>query len=137
MRLFILFLFGVFLISCNSKVENKKIIEKNAEYADDEIDTTALTPEEEISNALVLDILDSYEDDDLQSFIEENLFSELKNSEKVTIDKLSASLYVLSYDKEGTQKNILIQKFYNSKSGEIFFEKSDLEYDIKSYFLKK
>lgn len=124
-------------ISCgkNDVVKNiEKKVEK--EYAEDnDGDTSALTPQEELSNALVNNILDIY-DEDLQIYIEDEIYPIVSKSNKITIDKVSSSLFLLQYEESGNIKNILIQKFYSPVKGDFFFEKREIQNDAVKQFLK-
>ena len=123
-------------VSC-SKDDIKRRIEKkvDTELSDEEADTTALSPEEAFSSALVNDILKT-DDEDLQNYLEDEIFPAVKNSNKVTIDKISSSLFLLQYTDSGNQKNILLQKFYNPDKDEFFFEKREVQFDAVKQFLK-
>jgi hypothetical protein len=123
-------------VSC-SKEDIKRKIEKttNTEVIDEDADTTAMTPEEAFSSAMVSNILDT-EDEDLQNYLEDEIYPIVKNSNKVTIDNISSSLFLLQYVENGNQKNILIQKFYNPDKDEFFFEKREVQNDAIKQFVK-
>jgi hypothetical protein len=129
-------LISIAFISC-SKDEVKKKIEKRVEteITEDDTDTTAMTPQEAFSSALVSNILD-IEDEDLQNYLEDEIFSIVKRSNKVTIDNISSSIFLLQYSDSGNQKNILIQKFYNPSNDEFFFEKREVQNDAIKQFVK-
>ncbi len=122
-------------VSC-SKEDIKKQIEKtnNTEVTENDTDTTALTPEEAFSLAMV-NILD-IEDEDLQNYLEDEIYPIVKNSNKITIDNISSSLILLQYVENGNQKNILIQKFYDLDKDEFFFEKREVQNDAIKQFVK-
>lgn len=133
------FLFGIIVItfiSCGKNDVVRKIEKKvETEYADDESDTTALSPSEEFSNALVSNILDIY-DEDLQIYLENEIYPVVSKSNKITMDKISSSLFLLQYEDNGSNKNILIQKFYNPSKDEFLFEKREVQNDAIKQFLK-
>jgi|WetSurMetagenome_2_1015567.scaffolds.fasta_scaffold603648_1 hypothetical protein len=137
---YIKYLFFVFLIiafvSC-SKEQVKRTIEKkiDTQVVEDDADTTSLSPEESFSQALVNNILDT-EDEDLQVYLEDEIYPLVKSSNKVTIDNISSSLYLLQYDDKGNTKNILIQKFYNPEKDDFFFEKREVQNDAIKQFIK-
>ncbi|MFA5405598.1 MAG: hypothetical protein WC358_11750 [Ignavibacteria bacterium] len=124
-------------ISCGKDDVVKKIEKKvQTEYAeDDDMDTTALTPQEAFSNALVNNILNT-DDEDLQIYLEDEIYPIVSKSNKTTIDKISSSLILLQYEESGNTKNILIQKFYNPVKDEFFFEKREVQSDAIKQFLK-
>ena len=130
-KYFGLLLLTILIISCG---DDKK---SDTETADkDESDTISLSPEELFSSTLLEDILQSSEDDDLKSYLEEEIYSIVSNSTKVTIDRVSASLYLLSYDENGVQKNFIIQKFYNPSNLEMYFEINETETNAVDQYLK-
>ena len=130
-KYFGLLLLTILIISCG---DDKK---SDTETADkDESDTISLSPEELFSSTLLEDILQSSEDDDLKSYLEEEIYPIVSNSTKVTIDRVSASLYLLSYDENGVQKNFVIQKFYNPSSLEMYFEINETETNAADQYLK-
>jgi hypothetical protein len=106
----------------------------NTEVTENDADTTALTPEEAFSQAMV-NILNT-EDEDLQNYLEDEIYPIVKNSNKITIDNISSSLFLLQYVENGTQKNILIQKFYDLEKDEYFFEKREVQNDAIKQFVK-
>jgi hypothetical protein len=124
-------------ISCGKndvvKRIEKKIETENAVDNDD--DTTALTPQEEFSNAMVYNILD-INDEELQIYLEEDIYPLVSKSNKITIDKISSSLFLLQYEENGSNKNLLIQKFYNPSKDEFFFEKREVQNDAIKQFVK-
>jgi len=124
------------LVSC-SKDEIKKKIEKKieTEATDEEADSSVMSPQEIFSDALTNNILEGG-DEDLQVYLEETIYPLAAKSNKVTIDKISSSLYLLQYEEGGSNKNILIQKFYNPVKDEIFFEKRDVQNDAIKQFIK-
>lgn len=133
-------LLGVFVIafiSCGKNDVVKKIEKKvETEYTEDnDSDTTVLTPQEEFSNALVNNILD-VNDEDLQVYLEEEIYPIVSKSNKTTIDKVSSSLFLLQYEESGNMKNILVQKFYNPSKDEFFFEKREVQNDAIKQFIK-
>ncbi|HMS33497.1 MAG TPA: hypothetical protein PKC91_05355, partial [Ignavibacteria bacterium] len=92
--------------------------------------------EESFSSALVEDIMGENEDVDLQYYLEEQIYPLISKSDKVTIDRISSSLYLLSYNENGAMKNFLLQKFYNPVKDEIVFEKSETQINTLKQFVK-
>lgn len=132
--IFLIFL-AVTFISCNKEKDNTKNIQPE-KISDQDNDTTSLTPKEAFSSAMVDDILNSDAEEDLRGYLEDDIFPLVANSDKVTIDKISTSLYILKYESAGAEKNLLIQKFYSPSKDEIWFDKSELTADVKKYLLK-
>ena len=127
----------VIFISCGKNDVVKNIEKKvEIEYAEDnDGDTTALTPQEEFSNALVNNILD-INDEDLQIYLEDEIYPIVSKSNKTTLDKVSSSLFLLQYEDSGNMKNILIQKFYSPAKDDFFFEKREVQGDAVKQFVK-
>ena len=126
----VLLLITLFLISCGQEgTDNKDITNEQ------ESDTIALSPEEIFSSTLVEDILQTGNDEDLKIYLEEEIYPLVSNSNKVTLDRVSASLYLLTYEDNGDDKNFIIQKFYSPVNFEVFFEKRETETNaINQYF---
>jgi hypothetical protein len=97
---------------------------------------TSLTPEEIFSATLVQGIVGEEDDPDLEAFLEEDLYGELKNSKAVTMDRISSSMYVIEYENLGQMKSYLIRKYYNPQKDEYYFEKTAYDLDVKKQFLK-
>ncbi len=126
-KLFLLIIITVICISCN-KDDNAKqrsgddnnLTQNDNEGGSD--DDSTLTPEEAFSSALVQEILRENDDIDLQIYLEEKIFPLVSKSDKVTIDRIASSQYLLTYDEGGTMKNLLIQKYYSPGKDEFVFE---------------
>ncbi|MEO8210965.1 MAG: hypothetical protein ABI840_10415 [bacterium] len=135
----LIFTFSIILFSCNKENPPKEKTEsQNNELPqnnDDDSDT-AMTAEETFSSALVQGILDEEDDVDLQFYLEEQVYPIVSKSNKVALDKISSSLYLLSYEDNGIVKNILIQKFYNPVKDEFVFEKSETQTNAATQFVK-
>ncbi|MEO8664989.1 MAG: hypothetical protein ABI462_05780 [Ignavibacteria bacterium] len=128
----------VFFISCNKENPTKDKTENpKTESQQEETDTdTTMTVEEAFSGALVQNIMGEEGDDDLQLYLEEQIYPIVSKSTKVTLDRISASLYLLSYDDNGIMKNLLIQKFYNPVNDEFIFEKRETQSNSLKQFVK-
>jgi PBP1b-binding outer membrane lipoprotein LpoB len=126
----VLLLITLFLISCEQEgTDNEDITD------DQESDTITLSPEEIFSSTLVEDILQTGNDEDLKFYLEEEIYPLVSNSNKVTLDRISASLYLLTYEDNGDDKNFIIQKFYSPVNFEVFFKKRETETNaINQYF---
>ena len=94
-----------------------------------------LSKEEFFSSTLVQDIAGD-ENDDLEAYLEDEIYPIVAKSKKVTLEKMSGSLYLLSYDDNGTMKNLLIQEFFNPLEEEVFFEKKEISSDAIKQFVK-
>ncbi len=131
LKYFCLLLLTLMIISCGDDTKN------DTETTDkDEGDTISLSPEELFSSTLLEDILQSGEDEDLKNYLEEEIYPIVSNSTKVTLDRISASLYLLTYDENGVQKNFILQKFYNPSNLEMYFEKIETETNAVDQYFK-
>lgn len=137
-KTFIIFTISLCLFSCNNEnsLKQKSDSPKTETHSDNENDSdTSMTAEEAFSSALVEDIAGD-DDADLRFYLEEQLFPIVSKSKKVTLDRVSSSLYLLSYDDQGIEKNIMIQKFYNPVKDEFVFEKSETQTNAIKQFVK-
>ena len=99
-------------------------------------DTTALTPAESFASALCQDILDDDSEVDFESYLIDVVYPKVSGSTKVTLDKVSNSIFLLTYFDSSTEKHMLIQKYYNPQKTEIFFESSETSLSPSKQFLK-
>lgn len=129
---------ALILFSCNKENSTRQRTESpRTDTQNEESDSdTAMTAEESFSGALVEDIMGENEDVDLQYYLEEQIYPLITKSDKVTIDRISSSLYLLSYNENGVVKNFLLQKFYNPVKDEIVFEKSETQLNSVKQFVK-
>jgi hypothetical protein len=136
MSKYIVIIAVVFLfISCGkekSPVPNNNTQTENSQLDED---TSEMSPEEVFSSALVNNIL-NVDDEDLQVYLEKEFYTALRKCEKVSIDKISSSLYILSYVENGNEKNFLIQKSYNPVTDEFIFDKKETQTNIIKQFIK-
>ncbi len=124
-RLSLLLLIVLFsLIGCDKN--DKSLLDVNT----DDNDTTSVSPAESFALNLVDDILNE-EDEYLTEYLENEIYPIVSKSEKVTIDKISSTLYILSYQDGDKEKNLLIEKFYNPIKDEISFTRREI--DLNSY----
>ncbi len=125
----------IVLFSCNKENEQTTKQETQEKNIKEEESDTNLTAEEIFSTSLVQEIAGT-DDIDLQIFLEEQFYPAASKSNKVTLDRISSSLYLLSYDENGTMKNFLIQKFYNAVEDEFIFDKSETQINAVKQFMK-
>lgn len=102
--------------------------------SEDDGDTVSLSPQELFSITMTESILNIEDDDDLNSYLEEEIYPIVKSSDKVTIDRITSSFYLLTTVTNSTEKFYMIRKFYNPQTDEIFFEKSEVQFDIKKLY---
>lgn len=94
-----------------------------------------MTKEEVFSSTLVQDIAGT-ENEPLEIYLEEVIYPLVSKSNKVTLDKISGSLYLLSYDDNGTMKNLLIREYYSPAKDEMVFDKTETQTDAVKQFMK-
>jgi len=123
----------LFAVSCKQELEKKSPEFDNTQ--DLETDTASLTPQEAFSYSMMQEIL-GYSDPELETYLEEQIFPLVKNADKITFERISSSVFILTYFSEGIEKNLIIRKFYSPKTDEIFFEKSEINFDYKKQFFK-
>lgn len=131
-------LISVVLFSCNKENSSRQRNEppKTENQEEDNDSNSAMTSEESFRSALVEDIMGENDDVDLQYYLEEQIYPLISKSDKVTIDRISSSLYLLSYNESGVMKNFLLQKFYNPVKDEIVFEKNETQLNTVKQFVK-
>jgi PBP1b-binding outer membrane lipoprotein LpoB len=130
----LLSLFALLLSSCNKNAdEQKKNVQTDSSY--DESDTTSLTPQEALSATLLEDIMNQT-DDDLAAYIQDEIYPIVSKSQRVTMERLSASLYLLQYESGGSDKYLLIQKFYSPATDEVTFTRTETSLTPQKQFLK-
>ncbi len=133
---FILLASMIFIYSCGKNDTFKEKSNLSESETQEPEDTVQLTPAELFSNALCDNFLHETDDEDLQVYLEEEIFPLVSKSDKVTIDKLSVSMFLLNYTDGNESKNILIQKNYNPQIDEIYFLKEVVTFDAKKYYIK-
>lgn len=129
-------IFSLFLFGCGKEKEIKEKNEKAIQQELNDNDTTSLTPAESFGAALSQSILNDESEVELESFLSEAVYPKVSNSSKVTIDKISSSLYLLKYYDGASEKYLLIQKYYNPQKDIIMFDITDTSLTTAKQFLK-
>jgi len=126
-------------ISCDKETKTDQSSSKSDkgtnEITESETDSV-MTPEEIFSSSLVQDIMGEDDDIELQIYLEEQIYPIVSKSNKITIDKVSSSLYLLSYEESGIIKNFILQKFYNPVKDEFVFDKTETQINSFKQFVK-
>lgn len=94
-----------------------------------------MTKEEIFSSTLVQDIAGD-ENEDLEIYLEEVIYPMVSKSNKVSLEKISGSLYLLTYDDNGTMKNLMIQEYYSPAKDEMVFDKTETQTNVVKQFVK-
>jgi hypothetical protein len=121
-QLLILLFCVMMLASCSKDKENTNT--SNIESLSDDLDTAELEKDEMFGAVLTNDFL-GMEDEDLETYLITQIYPLVSTSKKVTIDRASASDFVVTYDEAGYTKRMLIKKYYNPLTEEVFFERSE------------
>ncbi len=135
----ILFL-AFLLMSCSKEDKTKSEPKQNSTTtttqttSSGDVDTN-MTKEEIFSSTLVQDIAGD-ENEDLEMYLEEVIYPMVSKSGKVTLEKISGSVYLLSYDDNGTMKNLIIQEYYSPSKDEMVFDKTETQATAIKQFIK-
>lgn len=140
LKLFPILFLALILISCSKEDKTKTEPKQNSTTTTtqtsptDEADTN-MSKEEIFSSTLVQDIAGD-ENEDLEMYLEEVIYPMVSKSNKVSLEKISGSLYLLSYDDNGTMKNLLIQEYYSPSKDEMVFDKTETSTNVVKQFVK-
>ncbi len=128
LRYLFLIALALLFFSCGKGKNNNAIQNQELnEITQSEEDTVSLSPQEIFGLIMVQDILLDEKETDLQLYLEETVYPLVSKSTKITIDRISSSVYLLKYFDDSAEKNIYIQKYYNPQTDEIVFEKTDVK----------
>ena len=131
----ILFL-ALLLTACSKKDEPvSKQNTNKTETGTNDAEEVPMTKEEVFSSTLVQDIAGE-ENEALEIYLEEVIYPIASKSNKVTLDKISGSLFLLSYDENGTMKHWIIKEYYSPVKDEMVFEKVETQSDAVKQFVK-
>lgn len=122
--IYLLFVLFILLTGCGkSDVQQQEdMISEDTEESD-----TTLTPQEVLSTSLVQGILGEEDEPALETYIENELFEEMKSSNRATIEKISATTFFLEFESGGQMRSYILKKFYNPQKDEFFFIRSSAE----------
>jgi len=125
------------LTSCSKKDEpvTQKQNTNKTENTTNDGEEVPMTKEEVFSSTLVQDIAGE-ENEALEFYLEESIYPVVSKSNKVTLDKISGSLYLLSYDENGTMKHWIIKEYYSPVKDEMVFDKTETQTDAVKQFIK-
>ncbi len=117
------------LASCSKKDEkpvtdNKKQSVQNPDSQTEDENAPAdtnLTPEEKFSTSIMTDFLDELDDEDLQGFLEDEVFKFSNNYTGAAVIGLTSSTWLLTLEKDNSTKNYIIQKYVDFKTNDYYF----------------
>lgn len=117
-RIFIyclIFFAGLSITSCgNNKEEETEVL-----------DTSSLSKEELFASVMVGDFLKE-DDDDLQEYFQVEIYPIVSNAERIFIEKISTSEYMVTFSEANSDKRIIIHKYFDLLNDQVFFEKSEV-----------
>jgi hypothetical protein len=131
-RIFLV-LFCFVLISCSK--ENKTTTEKQtpSKNESEEIENpqdTNMTPEERFSSSIMTDLLDNSDDDDLASYLEDELHKYGDTYRGTTVLQLADNLWFVTLDNPAASKNFLLEKFIDFKTNDYYFKLTETNLKI-------
>ena len=123
MKYIIALLTATVLISC-SKEDKPVTQQKQQNVQQDDEDSPAdtnLTAEEKFSASILIDFLGDSEDEDLAEFLETEIYKMGVNYKGISIVEITPSTWLVSFEKDSTMKNYLLQKYVEFRSNEYYF----------------
>ncbi len=129
----------VFVSGCGKEKSNIPVSDQKQQQQQvgiEDEDTTSLTPAESFAAGLCQDILNDDTEVDFESYLIDVVYPKVSNSTKVTLDRISSSIFLLTYYEGNTEKHLLIQKYFNPQKGEIYFESTETSLSPIKQFLK-
>ena len=139
---YILLLAALIFVSSCSKNDDKPVTEKQKQtvqnpdtQSDDQTSPadTNLTPEEKFSTSIMTDFLDELEDEDLQGFLEDEVFKYSNNYTGAAVISLTSSTWLLSLEKDNNVKNYIIQKYVDFKTNDYYFTMNETNLKIPDF----
>ena len=98
---------------------------------------TNLTPEEKFSAAIMTDFLDDSEDDDLAGFLESEIYTMGAAYNGASVTEVTPSTWLVSFEKDGTVKNYLLQKYADIKTNEYYFSMKETSLTVTDVISRK
>lgn len=140
LKLIPILLLSLILTSCSKEDKPKSDSNSNTTTTQNSPNSSDLsgenmTKEEIFSSTLVQDIAGD-ENEDLEIYLEEVIYPMVSKSNKVSLEKISGSLYLLTYDDNGTMKNLMIQEYYSPAKDEMVFDKTETQTNAVKQFVK-
>lgn len=140
LKLIPILLLALILTSCSKEDKPKTDSNSNTNTTQNspnanDLSGENMTKEEIFSSTLVQDIAGD-ENEDLEIYLEEVIYPMVSKSNKVSLEKISGSLYLLTYDDNGTMKNLMIQEYYSPSKDEMVFDKIETQTNAVKQFVK-
>ncbi|MEO8514925.1 MAG: hypothetical protein ABI543_15310 [Ignavibacteria bacterium] len=121
--LIILLAFTAF-ISCSKDDKPVTQQQNQQKVSQDDVENPAdtnLTPEEKFSSSILIDFLGDSDDEDLASFLENDVYKMSADYNGVTVVEITPSTWLVTFEKNGILKNYLLQKFVDFKTNDYYF----------------
>ncbi len=125
MNRLLIILLAIVLISCSKEdksVSQKQTPEQKQKEEIENPQDTNMTPEEKFSSSIMIDFLDNSEDDDLASFLEDELYKYSDTYRGASVMQLANNLWFVTLDNPNNSKNFLLEKFVDFRTSEYYFK---------------
>lgn len=146
MRIILVLVLAIIISGCskdnkqtttNDKPQIEQIQKTDTPVDDSTPIDTNLTPEEKFSSSVLVDFLDEAEDEDLEGFLEDEVFKFSTNYTGAAVIGLSPSTWLLSLEKDNSTKNYLIQKYVDFKTNDYYFRMNETTLKISDAVSQK
>lgn len=130
-----IFLFAGFLlifISCQKDDKTPRTEDEDETPAD-----TNLTPPEKFSYSVLMDFLDDSDDEQLASYLENEIYKMGANYKGASIVEITPAVWFLTMEKDSTSKNYLLQKFIDFKTNSYYFTLKETSLTITDIISRK
>ncbi len=121
MKYLLILLTFIAFLSCS---KDDKPVTQQQNVQQDEGDNPAdtnLTPEEKFSASILIDFLGDSDDEDLASFLENDIYKMSANYNGVSVVEITPSTWLVTFEKDGNLKNYMLQKFVDFKTNDYYF----------------
>jgi len=144
MKYITIILLFILFISCSkedkpvtekkTKTENPPTMEKGDTIENPE--DTNMTPEERFSTSIMSDFLNDSEDEDLQGFLEDEVFKYSDTYTGAALVEMTPSTWLLSLEKNNSSKNYIIQKYVDFHTNDYYFRMNETNLKITDLVAK-
>ena len=113
----------VLFFSCSKEEKpNQKSTKQDTKQEDIENSSdTLMSPEEKFSSSIMIDFLDSLDDEDLEGYLQDELFKYSKDYRGASVIQLTNSTWFVSLQNSTSIKNFLLQKYVDFSSNDYYF----------------
>lgn len=125
MRIIIFAFIIIFFASCSKEEKQTTQKEKTPKNQVENIEVnpsdSEMTPEEKFSTSIMLDFLDS-DDEYLSDYLESEIYKMGSNYTGASIVELNPSTWLVMLEKDGSEKNYLLQKYVDFNTNDYYFK---------------